>query len=245
MAKRHAKYMQIKEHVVRGIASRRFKDSLPSENELAQKFGVSRMTARRALSDLEIEGYALRIPGKGTFVQNRRSTQGFFRVRPFRKHAEDLKLTPKTKVLEVALVEPPRDVAEKLRSHKTIFVRRLHYFEDEPVRFETRYLRSDLCGDILWENLEAESIHDILIHKLDLPLTKVWQRLEAVGLRDDIASLFSLPSGSPAFRMERVTYTFEQPVTKVEYFMRGELYAFEDTFCPQLEKVSDFPETEV
>ncbi|UCG11248.1 MAG: GntR family transcriptional regulator [Deltaproteobacteria bacterium] len=237
MAKRHAKYMQIKEHLLRGIASRRFRDSLPSENELAQKFGVSRMTARRALSDLELEGYALRIPGKGTFVQNRRSTQGFFRVRPFRKHAEEHHVTPRTRVLEVTVVEPPKEVAERLRCRQTILVRRLHYFEEEPVRFETRYLRSDLCADILWENLEFESIHEILIHKLNLPLTQVWQRLEAVGVPEEVASLFGVPSGSPAFRMERVTYTFEEPVTRVEYFMRGELYAFEDTFCPQLENV--------
>ena len=59
------KYQVIKEHVLQGITNRRFTHLLPSENRLADKFGVSRMTARRALEELQKEGFAVRTPGKG------------------------------------------------------------------------------------------------------------------------------------------------------------------------------------
>ena len=100
---------------------------------------------------------------------------------------------------------------------------------------ETRYLRRDLCSGVLWENLEVESIHEILVRKLNLPLTKVSQRLEAVGLPPDVAAHLDAPPGLPSFRLVRVTYTFDEPVTHVEYYFRGDRYAFEDVFHPQAE----------
>jgi hypothetical protein len=74
------------------------------------------------------------------------------------------------------------------------------YFDDKPVRYEIRYLRNDLCGGILRENLALESIHEILVFKYNLPLTKVWQRMEAVSLSEEVAFLFNVnPGGTPLF----------------------------------------------
>ncbi|WP_274648926.1 GntR family transcriptional regulator [Paenibacillus humicola] len=64
------KYRQLKEEIVSWIAAARFKphDKLPSENEIASRFGMSRQTVRQALGDLEAEGWLYRTQGKGTFV---------------------------------------------------------------------------------------------------------------------------------------------------------------------------------
>ncbi|MBW2367919.1 MAG: GntR family transcriptional regulator, partial [Deltaproteobacteria bacterium] len=51
------KYVIIKEHLLQGITEQRFEGMLPSENQLAKKFGVSRMTARKALQAVEREGF--------------------------------------------------------------------------------------------------------------------------------------------------------------------------------------------
>jgi GntR family transcriptional regulator len=83
--------------------------------------------------------------------------------------------------------------------------------------------------------LEAESIHEILVRDLNLPLTQVWQRLEATSLRGRVARLLGVPHRTPGFRLERVTFTFDTPVTWVEYRMRGDRYYFEDVFSPQRE----------
>ena len=53
MTRKVPKYEQIKNYLIQGIISRNFCDILPSENQLADKFSVSRMTARRALNELE------------------------------------------------------------------------------------------------------------------------------------------------------------------------------------------------
>jgi GntR family transcriptional regulator len=232
-ARRSPKYIHIKEHLLQGIISRRFTHLLPSENQLASKFGVSRMTARKSLTEIEKEGFAVRVPGKGTFVKERLFTQGYFRIRPSHEHAQELNVAHSTKVLELRALSPPPKVADKLQSpEQVILARRLHFFDQIPVRYEIRYLRSDLCGGILWENLEVDSIHEILVFKYDLPLTKVWQRMEAVVLSEEVAYLFDVNPGYPAFHIQRLTYTFEKPVTWVDYLIRGEI-AFEDSFFPQ------------
>jgi len=232
-ARRSPKYIYIKKHLLQGITAGRFTHKLPSENQLAEKFGVSRMTARKALTEIEKEGFVKRVPGKGTFVKERLFTQGYFRIRPSKEHARELNMSHKTRVLELRTISPPPEVAHKLRNpEQVILARRLHLFDEIPVRYEIRYLRSDFCGGILWENLEVDSVHEILVFKYDLPLTKVWQRMEAVALSGEIAALFEVDPGTPAFHIQRLTYTLEEPVTWVDYLIRGDI-AFEDSFFPQ------------
>lgn len=229
------KYLQVKEAVLRELAKPQPGFPL-SENQLSRRFGVSRMTARRALQELEREGYLSRRQGKGSFPAERRFSQGFLRVRPFYEFAAAQGAVPRTQVLVAEVRPAPAEVAGKLGTADTLCVRRLRFLDEEPVMLETRYLRADLCQSILEHDLEAESLHDILVHALGLPLTRVWQRLEAVALDPEVAALLAQPAGAPGLRLERVTYTLQTPVTWVEYLMRGDRYFFEDTFTPQGER---------
>ena len=236
------KYEKIKDYIIQGIKSRNFTDAVPSENQLAATFSVSRMTARRALREIEKLGFINRIPGKGTFVKKKNHyTTGFFRVRPFQKWAEDLNVKLTAKVLETGVIDPPAEVMEKLQHpDQVILIRRLCYFDDTPVRYEIHYLRADLCAGILWENLQDHSIHDILINTYNLPLTRMSQRMEAVILSAEDAPLFKEAPGYPLFRINRTVYSFNEAVTYVEYFMRGEM-AFNDDFSPHFEHTDFVP----
>ena len=64
------KYELVKQYVLSWIQEKSLhvNDKLPGENELAERCGVSIITARKALADLVNEGYIYRIKGKGTFV---------------------------------------------------------------------------------------------------------------------------------------------------------------------------------
>ncbi|NMM60953.1 GntR family transcriptional regulator, partial [Priestia megaterium] len=63
-------YQKLKTMFIEEIKNGNLKygDKIPSERELADKFGVSRMTARHALSTLEREGFVERRVGVGTFI---------------------------------------------------------------------------------------------------------------------------------------------------------------------------------
>lgn len=64
------KYLVIKQEILKWIQSGRLKanDQMPSENEIAEQFQVSRQTVRQSLGELEQEGWLYRLQGKGTFV---------------------------------------------------------------------------------------------------------------------------------------------------------------------------------
>jgi GntR family transcriptional regulator len=229
-----SKFSEIKQHLIQGIKYRHFKNKLPSENILADKFNVSRTTTRKVLSELESEGLIERIQGRGTFIKKQDVSSSYFKIQPSKIHAEQLNAKYSCKILELQVTRklPAKIISRLQYDQQTVFVRRMHFFNDIPVRYEIRYLRGDLCGGIFWEDLEKISIHECLVSKYDLPLTKVWQRMTSEIMSENIAEIFGEPEGYPAFHIERVTYTLNNPVTAVEYFIRGEL-AFEDTYEPQ------------
>ena len=232
------KYERIRQQLLSEIATGAFVDGgdFPSENAVADRFSVSRMTARRALSELEREGYLTRIPGRGNILKKPTFNQGFFTVKPFRDYAKSVGATPSTRVLSAEVRPLPEEGKEKLRVDRAVFVHRLRSLDGETVLEERRYLRHDLCSGILKEDLANESIHDLLIYKFKLPLTKVWQQLKAVTLDETQAERFDCPLHTPAFLLERVTYTSHEPVTWVTYLMRGDKYSFENEFVPQQAK---------
>jgi DNA-binding GntR family transcriptional regulator len=160
-----SKCLFIKQQMIQGMRSKRFTDRLPSENQLAAAFGVSRMTARRALVELEAEGLVERIRGKGTYIKKPEPAMGYFVVQPSRRHAETLGVSYTSRVMELrSLEKPPHAVAKRLDYQgMTILARRLHCFDGKPVRYEIRHLRGDLCASILFEDLEAVSIHELLV----------------------------------------------------------------------------------
>src|SRR5271155_4048038 len=63
-------YLQVKRHILDNIGSGNWRTSarVPSENDIVKSFGVSRMTANRALRELRDEGILVRIAGVGSFV---------------------------------------------------------------------------------------------------------------------------------------------------------------------------------
>ena len=65
-------YMKLKDYVRSRVESGEWKvgHRVPSENELVNILGVSRMTANRALRELADEGLVVRLRGKGSFVTN-------------------------------------------------------------------------------------------------------------------------------------------------------------------------------
>jgi GntR family transcriptional regulator of arabinose operon len=70
MSENRLLYEKIISYLRQEIHSQNFKpgDKLPTEKELAQKFGVSRITSKRALEDLKVEGLIYRVRGSGSFV---------------------------------------------------------------------------------------------------------------------------------------------------------------------------------
>ena len=226
------KYLQIKENLRRLMIDGSIDHRVPSENELARRYHVSRMTARKALNELLRDGLVERVSGKGTFVRKQQITQAYFHIHAFSESAQRLGVRARSKVVQSQFDDLPASLMGKIPGQQAVCIRRIHFLDDQPVCFEIRYLRKDWCASLLDENLEINSVHTLIVDTLSLPITRVWQRLEAVNMPEAVATALNTTIDAPAFCMQQLIYSAEEPVSYVDYFLRSDVYAFEDSFEP-------------
>src|SRR5574340_1853875 len=110
------RYYQRKEIMRERVQSNEWKpgDLIPSERELSEKYGISRMTARQAITDLVNEGLFYREQGKGTFVSQRKITQQLIRLTGFTEDIRARGQRPGTKVLSAEMRPADEEIAERL-----------------------------------------------------------------------------------------------------------------------------------
>lgn len=122
-------------------------DRLPSENELAERYGTSRPTVRRALALLKAEGLVTTEQGRGVFVRPRPHVRLLLSGEAFRRHrrarrsgfnaqVEEQGQTPEQRLLDVGAVAAPHEVAQRLDVDdrtRVIVRRRLFVVNGEPV----------------------------------------------------------------------------------------------------------------
>lgn len=121
-------------------------DKIPSERELCEKFGVSRMTVRQAVGDLVAEGKLARIQGKGTFVAHEKLDLQL-RITSFSQEMRMRGMAPATRVLSCEEKIPTSSIATSfgLEEGQTIFyIRRLRFADDTPMCVETTHLPAHL-----------------------------------------------------------------------------------------------------
>jgi GntR family transcriptional regulator len=146
-------------------------DKLPSERELARRFGTARNTAREAIRLLTEEALVTAQHGRGVFVRekqrmvrwgNERYSRRVYRetgLTPFRLEMARQGKTPRVEVTSIERTTPPFDVAERLKvsPEEPAVLRRCntYYADDEPLQVVTTYLHwSDAEGTPL---LQAET----------------------------------------------------------------------------------------
>ncbi len=226
------KYLAIKEDLRCQMRDGSIDHRVPSENELARRFRVSRMTARKALNELLREGLVERVPGKGTFIRKQRVTQAYFHIHAFSENAQRLGVQARSKVIRSQIEDLPASLMGKIPGRRAVCICRIHFLDDQPVCYEIRYLRNDWCAALLDENLEIDSVHELIVGSLGIPITRVWQRLESVNMPEVVATALNTTTDAPAFCMRQLIYSSEEAVSYVDYFLRSDVYAFEDSFEP-------------
>ena len=207
------KYFRIKQAVLERIASGAWTPGamIPSEVELCREFGVSRTTARKAVSDLAHEGRLVVVQGKGTFVATPKVEEHFVQ-RAFGIH-EDMQrrgITLTTQVLRQEVTEPSPEVARRLqlrRGDAVHFIVRLRFVDDEPILVSSTYVPYALCPDLATENLTECSLYALLRDRYGLAIARGERRLESVAAGGPDARLLDVALGSPLLLLDSVAYT--------------------------------------
>ncbi len=226
------RYYQLKEIMREKIRTGEWKpgDLIPSERELGELYGISRMTARQAITELVNEGLFYREQGKGTFVSRRKITQQLIHLTGFTEDMRARGQQPATRVLSAEMRPADEALAERLRIKPGLLIFRLHRLrlaDGEPLAIEVSHISFIGCEKLLEEDLEHNSLYRLLETRYGLPLLEADQELEAGLIGSEEAQYLKMPVGSPALFTRRVTYTERnQPIEYASSVYCGNKYIF-------------------
>jgi GntR family transcriptional regulator len=205
---------------------------LPSENELAEKHGLSRATVRHALDELEHDGWIYRQKGVGSFAPVRRFEQDLTQLVSTTEDMRQRGWSLLTRVVSLQRLPATAHVARALEivaASEVYELRRLRLVDDVPSSVQTAYLPAALCPK-LEENDLAASLYRLLESRYGLRLWSGRETLCARGATEREARLLDISEGTPVMHAERITYAANGlAVEYLEAVWRGDRYDFKVT----------------
>jgi GntR family transcriptional regulator len=225
-------YYQLKEILLEKIRNGEIgkEGTLPSEETLCKEYSVSRGTVRKAIAELEKEGYVVSEQGKGVFLVKPKFEQSLLRFYSIGREMQSRDEDFHTRVISKEISKPTRGIQEALgvREDEDLNkIVRVRYLDNEPVIIENIFIPIRVCPDLLEEDLESVPLYDILENKYNLKILKVKETLEPVVLRKEEAKLLECKVGLPAFLVERVTYLIDGSLVELrKSVIRGDRFKF-------------------
>ena len=205
-------------------------DQLPTEDSLIARFGVSRITVRRAIQNLVSRRLVEIRRGKGTFVAAPKITQDLKELSGFVEDMHALGRKPTARVIGKETVNASATVARQLAlttGERVVRIRRVRLADGVPLSFDETYLPLEIGKKIIANNLRVEPIFSLLERKYDVPLIEAEYKLDAVGADNEVAKALKVKPRSPIFRIERTSYSIDgRPVDYETLHYRGDLVRF-------------------
>lgn len=249
MKKGVPKYVSISNDIIQKISSGEFQpgDKIPSENELIKLYSVSNTTARKSLLQVELQGWANRIKGKGTFVLNRTEDKHITRVlgsfHAVKESFSDKLLKegfkPKNIILEKTIME--NGISVNINNRHLILegpvlkIHKLRYADDTLLKDETRYISMVLCPKINMLDLEKQSLISIYKDHYDLKLKNVERTLGNTIFHPNAANnYFDNAIPIAIFILNGAVFCDNGKIVELEEsFYRGDKYKFSIIAKPQ------------
>jgi GntR family transcriptional regulator len=202
---------------------------LPSERELCEQYGVSRMTARQALTLLESEGHVYRRPPRGTFVAEPRVR---FRVGSFSHEVSRLGKRATAHLLwarELPAERPERaalDLGEDALVHAFY---RLRLMDNEPIALEKTFYPAELTPGMITKT-EDGSLWEVLSDSYGIDIVRCDAVIESIILNEESTRLLKIRAASPGTLLTRTSYdTTGRCVEYAQDVYRADRAAFEVT----------------
>jgi GntR family transcriptional regulator len=232
MNSRVPKYYRISREIIARIRSGELRAGMriPSENELIERYGISNTTARKALHEIEAQGWCTRVKGKGTFVRERNVHRSANRILGFTRNMREAGFTPSTRVLDARRVEA--GYAADINGRRYTMngpaykIHRLRFADEVPMMIEVRYISLEFCPGIETKDFTG-SLYDIYEKDYGLHLVEIKQVLSTIMMDTVTQRFFDLTKPAPAFRVEGVTFCGKEMILEMEESIyRGDKYRF-------------------
>jgi GntR family transcriptional regulator len=204
-------------------------DQLPTERELAESFGVTRLTVRRALDQLGYEGRVYRTQGAGTFVSEPRIAKSV-ELTSFTQDMRARGLVPGSRDTKVEEIAAGAEIGARLAlspRDRVAHIARVRTADGEPMCIEHTYIPARLAPRLAERAIEG-SLYQLLTETYHLKIEKAEQSIHATVLDPPLAALLGVPEFSPAFKVLRVAYDARnQRIEYAESVYRADRYSYD------------------
>lgn len=226
-------YKQLKEIIKTKINTGEYTENeqIPTEPEIIERYGVSRITVRKAIEELVTEGYLVKKQGKGTFVSSHKVFRKFEEtgVSGFSELCRTNSFEASSIVLQEQIIPANEELANKLAIEKgadVLYIQRKRMANGVPILLENNYFSLDRFGFLQGEDLRG-SLYAILRDRDIQPINSGETTLEIVTADDVIAKAINVSIGTPFFYMQTVIKDQNMvPIHFGKQFYLGDAYIF-------------------
>ncbi|MGH2380626.1 MAG: GntR family transcriptional regulator [Candidatus Limnocylindria bacterium] len=201
-------------------------ERMPTERDLAARYGCSLITVRHALGELVREGRIERTRGRGTFVLQPRIDRDIAGSMSFAEEMERRGLDPATRLI-TARIEPAGDVVAGLLGLEAdapvAYLERVRLGGGEPLILEQARLPAERFPGLLAFDFEHRSLYDLLADRYGTRIVRARESVEPMSLRSREARLLEVSTRSLALQIDGVAFAADgSPVETARSFVRGD-----------------------
>jgi GntR family histidine utilization transcriptional repressor len=196
-----------------------------SENQLAESFGVSRMTARRALTELVTEGILARSQGVGTFVSDSRPMSSMLEIRSLDDEITQRGHRYSNRVISVESINASerQSVWLGVAVSSVIFSSKVVHMENDiVVQLEDRLVNPKHAPEYIAQDFSNITANHYLSRVA--PLTQADHSIEAILPSKKLASVLIIPVTQPCLKISRRTYSSKGVVSYARLYHPGNRY---------------------
>lgn len=204
---------------------------LPSENELVEKFNVSRITVRHAIAKLEQENLLVRMPGKGTFIAEPKIDRELINILSFTDRMEKIGKSTHSRVISVDVMEKvPERIKRELQidgGTPVVRIERVRYSGEEAMSIERTCLSLARFPNLEQFDFERNSLYKILEQNYHVKPSYSHKTIEMTYCNSTEAKLLGITRGSCVFLLQGTIYSDKFPVEFVKILLKGNRFRFQ------------------
>lgn len=227
-------YYQIENILAESIENNEFKvnDFLPSERELCVKFNVSKITIRKALSNLEFKGMIKKVKGKGSIVSNKKIEGRILNklIGTFNDLVE-MGFDVNNEILSKNIAKPSEEVRNKLgleTDEDILIFERLRFINGESYQYSKSHIPDKLIPNFDLNLITSRSLYEVLKKEYGFKINRITRIVEASIASAFDAKIFRIKEGYPILAFQNIAYLDGDKPMEFSYNrIRGDLSKFQ------------------
>lgn len=220
-------YKNIQNYILNAIASGTYPTGaqIPTELEFTKKFGVSRMTVNKAITELTMQNILRRIPGKGTFVTAQKSESSPVQVADIAEEIRSRGNIHSVKILKKETIPANKSAAFGLgvfTGSEVYFCHLIHHENQVPLLLEKRYIHPVFVPDFMAQDFIKITPSGFLLKNYGL--SQMEHTIEAIAATDTTADYLDISQGDPCLHITRRTWCNSNLISFAQFIASGNHY---------------------